>query len=130
VIEFRLSTRTGVPPYLQIVQQVKQAMRLGILEPGDQLPTVKAVVGQLTINANTVLKAYRDLEREGLVDSRQGIGTFVRNRLPGPSPETQMALRRGLDRWLREALSAGLDPESIEGLFRGVLDLALSEGVA
>jgi GntR family transcriptional regulator len=130
VIEFRLNTRTGVPPYLQIVQQVKHALRLGILEVGDQLPTVKAVVGQLTINANTVLKAYRDLEREGLVESRPGVGIFVLRRPPGPSPHTQLVLQRGLDGWLREALAEGLDLESIEALIRGAIYSALNEGVA
>ena len=130
MIQFRLNTRSGVPPYLQIVQQVKHALRLGMLEVGDQLPPVKAVVGQLTINANTVLKAYRDLEREGLVESRSGIGTFVLRRPPGPSPHTQMVLQRGLDRWLHEAQDAGLDLESIEALVRGTIYSAMNEGVA
>ena len=71
-------SHSGVPSYLQIVQQVKHALRLGLLEVGDQLPTVREVVAQITINPNTVLKAYRDLEREGLVESRPGQGTFVR----------------------------------------------------
>jgi GntR family transcriptional regulator len=130
VIEFRLNTRIGVPPYLQIVQQVKHALRLGMLDVGDQLPPVKAVVGQLTINANTVLKAYRDLEREGLVESRSGIGTFILRRPPGPSPQTQMKLQRGLDRWLHEAQAAGLDLESIEALIRATIYSAMNEGVA
>ena len=130
MIEFRLNARSGVPPYLQIVQQVKHALRLGMLETGDQLPTVKSAVGQLSLNANTVLKAYRDLEREGLVESRPGIGTFVLRRPPGPSTETQLALGRGLDRWLLEAIAAGLDVESIEALFRGGIYSALSQGAA
>ena len=66
MIEFRLDARSGVPTYLQLVQQVKQALRLGILHPGDQLPTVKEVVASLAINPNTVLKAYRELDLEGL----------------------------------------------------------------
>ena len=65
MIEFHLDSRSGVSPYLQIVQQVRQALRLGLLREGDQLPTVKEVVGQLAINPNTVLKAYRELEHEG-----------------------------------------------------------------
>ena len=130
VIAFRLDPRSGIPPYLQVVHQVKQALRLGTLEPGDQLPTVKEVVGQLAINANTVLKAYRDLEYEGLVEGRPGVGTFVLRCPPGPSPATQAALRRSLGRWLRAAHEAGVDPESIEALFRGALQEALSEGVA
>ena len=67
MIEFRLETRSGIAPYLQIVQQVKHALRLGMLRSGDQLPTVKEVVGSVAINPNTVLKAYRELEHEGLV---------------------------------------------------------------
>ena len=77
MIAFRLNDRSGVPTYLQLVQQVRQAIRLGILQPGDQLPTVKEVVGTLAINPNTVLKAYRELDREGLVEARRGQGTFV-----------------------------------------------------
>ena len=72
MIEFHLDRRSGVPTYLQLVQQVRQAVRLGILRPGDQLPTVKEVVGRLAINPNTVLKAYRDLDREGLVEGQIG----------------------------------------------------------
>ena len=77
MIEFHLDSRSGVSPYLQIVQQVRQALRVGVLREGDQLPTVKEVVGQLAINPNTVLKAYRELEHEGLASARPGVGTFV-----------------------------------------------------
>ena len=84
MIEFHLEARSGVPTYLQIVQQVRQAIRLGILRPGDQLPTVKEVVGQLAVNPNTVFKSYRELEREGLVQGRPGAGTFVLRRPVGP----------------------------------------------
>src|SRR5215831_14316472 len=84
LIEFRLNAHSGVPTYLQLVQQVRHAVRLGILLPGDQLPTVKDVVGSLAINPNTVLKAYRELDREGLVEGRRGVGTFVSDELPTP----------------------------------------------
>ena len=80
MIEFHLDARSGVPTYLQLVQQVKQAVRLGILQPGDQLPTVKEVVASLAINPNTVLKAYRELDHEGLAEGRRGQGTFVSSR--------------------------------------------------
>src|SRR5437763_14919213 len=76
-IEFHLDSRSGVSPYLQIVQQVRRALRLGVLREGDQLPTVKEVVTRLAINPNTVLKAYRELEHGGLVGARPGVGTFV-----------------------------------------------------
>ncbi len=94
MITFRLNTHSGVPPYLQIVQQVKQALQVGILQPGDQLPTVKEVVGHIAINPNTVFKAYRELESLGLAEGRTGIGTFVKQRPAGPSPEIQEAIRK------------------------------------
>ena len=82
MIEFYLSQDSGVAPYLQIVRQVRQAIRLGILKKGDQLPTVKEVVASLAINPNTVLKAYKELEHAGLAAARPGIGTFVTAALP------------------------------------------------
>jgi GntR family transcriptional regulator len=130
MITFRLDTRSGVAPYLQLVQQVKQALRLGLLDVGDQLPTIKEVVAALVINPNTVLKAYRDLEREGLIESRPGQGTFVTRTLAGPSLKSHAALRRSLARWLREAHAAGLDEESITALFVDTLRHAGEEGVA
>ena len=98
MIEFHLDTRSGVAPYLQIAQQVRQALRMGLLKADDQLPTVRQVVGRLAINPNTVLKAYRDLEREGLVQGRAGVGTFVLRRPDGPPPPLQAQLRRSLIR--------------------------------
>jgi GntR family transcriptional regulator len=117
VIEFSLDVRSGVSPYLQVVQQVRQALRLGMLREGDQLPTVKDVVARLAINPNTVLKAYRELERDGLVSARPGIGTFVTRSLTDASLAAHEPLRRELDRWLTKARRAGLDEESIEALF-------------
>jgi GntR family transcriptional regulator len=115
--EYHLDSRSGVAPYLQIVQQVKQALRLGYLQVGDQLPTVREVVEKLAINPNTVLKAYRDLEHDGLVASRPGQGTFVQRTLVGTSLASHAALRRSLVRWLRSAREAGLDEESILAIF-------------
>jgi GntR family transcriptional regulator len=117
MIEFYLDTHSGVAPYLQIVQQVKQALRLGMLKAGDQLPTVREVVAQIAVNPNTVLKAYRELEHVGLIASRPGHGTFVQRTLASTSPETQAALRRSLSRWLQSASEAGLDQEGILALF-------------
>ena len=91
MISFRMDSRSVVPPYLQIVQQVRQALRMGVLDVGDQLPTVREVVSATAINPNTVLKAYRDLEREGLIEARAGHGTFVRRRPPGPPPGNPLA---------------------------------------
>ena len=117
MIDFHLDVRSGVSPYLQLVQQVQRALRLGLLSVGDQLPTVKQVVAKLAINPNTVLKAYRELERDGLVAARPGIGTFVTRSLTDSSLAAHEPLRRELAKWLAKARRAGLDEESIEALF-------------
>src|SRR5215475_522480 len=116
VIEFHLDSRSGVSPYLQLIQQVRQALRLGMLAAGDQLPTVKDVVGRLAINPNTVLKAYRELEYQGLVAARPGVGTFVTKTLTDESLAAHGELRTELEAWLARARRAGLDEESIEAL--------------
>jgi GntR family transcriptional regulator len=130
VIEFHLDSRSGVSPYLQVVHQVRQALRLGLLSEGDQLPTVKDVVARLLINPNTVLKAYRELEHDGLVAARPGIGTFVIKTLSDASLAAHGPLRHDLDRWFAKARRAGLDDESIEALFRDTFRAATAEGVA
>jgi GntR family transcriptional regulator len=122
--------RSVVPPYLQIVQQVKQALRMGVLDVGDKLPTVREVVAATAINPNTVLKAYRDLERDGLVEARAGHGTFVRHRPPGPSPGTHSRLGRSLIRWVAEAREAGLDDEAMESLLQVALRAKTEEEIA
>jgi GntR family transcriptional regulator len=130
VIEFHLDSRSGVSPYLQVVQQVRQALRLGLLREGDQLPTVKDVVAHLLINPNTVLKAYRELEHDGLVAARPGVGTFVIKTLSDASLAAHGPLRHDLIRWFAKARRAGLDDESIEALFRDTFRAAAAEGVA
>jgi GntR family transcriptional regulator len=117
MIEFHLDSGSGVSPYMQLVRQVRHALRLDLLRVGDQLPTVKDVVAQLAINPNTVLKAYRELEHEGLVAPRPGVGTFVTRTLAGESLPAHGPLRKDLERWLAKARLAGLDDESIEALF-------------
>jgi GntR family transcriptional regulator len=120
-IGFRLDPASGVPVYLQLVQQVEQAMRLGYLKAGDQLPTVKDTVAALAINPNTVLKAYRELEHRGLAGGRPGQGTFVQGSLGQPGLPQQAELRRGLLSWLRDAGAAGLDEAGAGALFGSVL---------
>lgn len=118
---FRLYTGSGVPPYLQLVHQVRQAVLLGFLRPGDRLPLIREVVETLAINPNTVAKAYRQLEQEALVTGRPGQGTFV-NDAPSAtmSAATYTSLRRGLETWLRRAYAAGLDEQSVNALFSTV----------
>jgi GntR family transcriptional regulator len=130
VIEFHLDARSGVAPYLQLIHQVRRALRLGLLREGDQLPTVKEVVARLAINPNTVLKAYRELEYEGLVAARPGVGTFVTRTLNAGSLAAHAPLRQELRRWLATARRAGLDDDSIEALFLTTFRSAAEEGIA
>ena len=129
-ISFHLSPDSGVPAYLQLVQQIKQALRMGSLEIGDKLPTVKEVVAEVAINPNTVMKAYWELEHEGLVEGRQGVGTFVTRRPEGPPPDVQARLARTLERWVHSARNEGLDDESIESMLRGTLRIRRDEAIA
>jgi GntR family transcriptional regulator len=120
-IEFRLDPASGVPTYLQLVQQVEHALRLGYLKPGDQLPKVRDVVASLTINPNTVLKAYRELENKGLAAGRPGQGTFIKATLSQIALPELTALRRTLLSWLASADAAGLDEDGIVALVTSAL---------
>ena len=114
-LQFRLDRKSGMPAYRQVVDQVRQAVRLGILRPGDRLPTVRDVVKQIAINPNTVHRAYRDLEAQGLTEGRPGSGTFIRRSL-SKVPEEQPQLQRRLEKWMRDARAAGLGDEAITAL--------------
>jgi GntR family transcriptional regulator len=129
-VEFHLDQRSGLPMYLQIVQQVKEALRLGLLDVGDQLPTVREVVAATAINPNTVAKAYRELERDGLVSARPGRGTFVESTLAADSIEHHDSLRRDLLVWLMAAQRAGMDDESIRALISSTLREVLGRRAA
>jgi GntR family transcriptional regulator len=118
MIEFYLDAKSGIAPYLQLVHQVRRALKLGLLTEGDQLPTVKDVVSRIAINPNTVSKAYRELEHEGLIAARAGVGTFVTSTASDDSLAPLGPLRHDLEQWLVRARASGLDDESIEALFR------------
>ncbi|MEV5874035.1 GntR family transcriptional regulator [Streptomyces sp. NPDC052101] len=120
MVEYRIDRHSGVATYVQIVQQTKQALRMGLLEPGDRLPTAREVVEATAINPNTVLKAYRELEREGLVEARRGLGTFVRRAL-GTAP-VDSSLRAELEAWADKARGSGLERDDVAALFTAVLD--------
>jgi GntR family transcriptional regulator len=120
-IQLRLDPSSGVPTYLQLVHQVERALRLGFLQPGDQLPKVREVVAELAINPNTVLKAYRELEHKGLTSGRPGAGTFIEASLtPVDLPELA-GLHRSFRTWLEEAASAGLDKDGVVALVESTL---------
>jgi GntR family transcriptional regulator len=129
-VSSELRTDSGVPPYLQLVQQIRQAVRMGVLGIGDRLPTVKEVVAELAINPNTVLKAYRELEHEGLVEGKQGVGTFVARRPDGPPPGTQARLARALHKWVESARAEGMDDEAMESMLHGTLQTNRNEKTA
>lgn len=128
---FRIDSRSGVPPYLQLVQQVRQGVLLGFLRHGDRLPLIREVAEAVAINPNTVAKAYRQLEQEGLVTGRPGQGTFVNETPAGTiSPAIYTSLQRGLEAWLGRARAAGLDEQAISALFTSALNQAKNENIA
>jgi DNA-binding transcriptional regulator YhcF (GntR family) len=131
LIQFHLDQKSGIPFYVQLVQQVRQALLFGMLKAGDRLPTVKEVVAQVAINPNTVLRAYRDLEHEGVVISRPGLGTFVSANPPASMARDQYrALRADLERSIRKARALGLDEDILASLFQHVLRENSKEVVA
>ena len=114
---FRSNPSSGVPVYLQLIEQVKHAIDVGALRPGEQLPAIRRVAEDLVINPNTVAKAYRDLEHEGVIELRQGAGAFVAENGRTAHVETvkagQPVLQAAIDR-LRES---GLSLDEIRRLF-------------
>ena len=131
LITFHLDPNSGVSYYVQLMQQVRQALLFGLLKSGDRLPTVKEVAAQVALNPNTVLRAYRDLEHEGLVVSRPGLGTFVATTVaPAVAQSSYASLRRELERWIRKAHEAGLDDDTLAALVAHVLHAKTKEGVA
>jgi DNA-binding transcriptional regulator YhcF (GntR family) len=120
-LRFRLDPGSGVPTYLQLVQQVEQAARLGYLRVGDKLPRVKDAVAELAINPNTVLKAYRELEHRGIATGKPGQGTFVR-AVPATATLRELTdLRRALLAWIAQAAGSGLDEGAMSALFASSL---------
>jgi len=101
-IEINLDLKSGVPFYRQVIDQVKAAIATESLSPGDRLPTVRQLAVDLSINPNTVSRAYTELELTGLVETQMGSGTFVGNRLVKPDDVEQ---RRMLDQLCQEFLS-------------------------
>jgi GntR family transcriptional regulator len=130
MLDLRIDTRSGVAPYAQVVQQVKQALRLGWLQPGDQLPTVHEVAASIVINPNTVQKAYKELEHEGLVVGRPGRGTFIARSLAQTTPASLAMLSRRLETWVAAARAAGLDDDGIMDVVRATMWAATVEASA
>lgn len=130
MIEYRIDRRSGVAAYAQIVRQTREALLLGTLRAGDRLPTAREVVEATAINPNTVLKAYRELERDGLVEAKRGVGTFVRPDATAPGPATNSPLRAELEDWAARAVTTGLSREEADALVRAALDRHYDRGDA
>lgn len=126
---FFLNQSRGIPVYLQLVHQVKHALQLGYLKPGDQLPTVKQVVSSVVVNPNTVLKAYRILEAEGLVDIRPGSGTFLTGSEGGLNLGNLDQIQASLREWFQKAIQAGLDQSAIDAIFSRVMRECIEESI-
>ncbi len=122
MIEFRIARRGASPAYLQIVEQTRRALEHGRLAVGDQLPTAREVVSTTGINPNTVLKAYRELERQGLVEGRVGTGTFVTGDLARLQSDLVSPLAQELRGWLDAAMTAGMARHEVVALVNSMLD--------
>ncbi|MFC9861744.1 MULTISPECIES: GntR family transcriptional regulator [unclassified Streptomyces] len=122
VVVFRIDRRSGVATYLQIVHQVEQALRMGALEEGDRLPTAAQVAATTKVNPNTTLKAYRELERAGLAEVRQGAGTFITRSLAQPLTGPDSPLHSTLSEWIRQAHAEGLSGQDVTALFRAAFE--------
>lgn len=112
-----INPRTGVPIYRQLMQQIKTGITAGILAPGEKMPTVREVALELTINPNTVARAYRELEIEGLLSSTQGKGTYVAKGLSPPSKERKQIFQEKVMRLIVEGEQLKLSPKIMESIF-------------
>ena len=122
MIHLRLEPHSAMPAYAQLVRQVRSAVLRGVLVPGDRLPSAREVVSLLAINPNTVLKAYTQLEHEGVAFSRAGQGTFIADTAPRSIlASTLRRLEPGLLRWIAKARAAGLSEEAVYALFESAV---------
>jgi GntR family transcriptional regulator len=118
-IRFRLDSRSGIAPYRQLVEQVRAALVAGRLKPGDQLPPVREVVTQITINPNTVHRAYRELEHLGITEAQWGLGTFITaDPIANELPKVQLSLTDILSAWFSDARAAGLTDDEILNMLK------------
>jgi GntR family transcriptional regulator len=117
---FTVDPHSGVPIYLQLIEQIKRSVALGVLAPGEQLPTVKQLATDLTLNPNTVARVYRELERDGIIETSPGRGSFIRAN-GGIGNATRAAAdvaAAAIDLAVREAKSIGIEPAQAHDLFR------------
>lgn len=116
-MRFFVNPKSGVPIYKQIVQQIKKGVAGGILKPGDRLPTVREVALDLTVNPNTVARAYRELEAGGIITSVQGRGTFISREITPATAEKEAIMRENIRGLFREAGQLNLTPQEVRRIF-------------
>src|SRR5260221_13282416 len=126
---FRTNASSGVPLYVQLMEQVKHAVEIGALRPGDQLPTIRALAQELIMNSNTVVRAYRELEHEGIVELRHGLGAFISSSVSARGKvmrQAQNIVQSAVER-LR---SLGVTEQEIRRLFESELSATQSENLS
>jgi GntR family transcriptional regulator len=117
-----VNPRSGVPLYVQLIEQVKHALEIGALQPGEQLPTVRQLASELTIAPNTIVKAYDELARLGLIESKPGVGTIVVMNIDGALRQQQReALSERLQRLVRDAAHLEVDEKHLRAEFEAAL---------
>ncbi len=129
-MDIEINFRSGVPIYIQIMDQVKHLIAVGRLQPGDQLPTVRQMAADLRVNFNTIARAYRLLDEAGIISTQHGRGTFI---LELESAENGEKLRRQdlarLTRhYLTEAQRLGYEPDDVRGIFENKLSMWIAAG--
>ena len=125
---FRTNPSSGIPLYLQLIDQVKHAIEIGTLRPGEQLPTIRKVAEDLVMNPNTVARAYRELEYAGIIEVKHGTGAFVSQSATGPTKVVRKA--QAVAQAAIERLAAmGLGEEEIRRLVENELALLRADGV-
>jgi GntR family transcriptional regulator len=118
-MEIRLSSTDGVPVYRQIISQVKYMIASGRLQPGQELPPIRALAEKLVINPNTVVRAYSELHREGVVESRHGSGTYVREPASNQATKGEcQALAPKVDSLLTDASHLNVRLDQVVGLVK------------
>jgi GntR family transcriptional regulator len=117
---FTVDPHSGVPIYLQLIEQVKRSVALGVLVPGEQLPTVKQLATELTINPNTVARVYRELERDGIIETSPGRGSFIRANggVGNAARAVTDVAAAAIDAAVREAKSIGVTSQQANDLFK------------
>lgn len=127
---FRLNPQSGVPIYLQLIEQVKHGIENGALRPGDQLPGIRKLAESIPMNPNTVAKAYKELEHMGLVELRQGSGAFISEGLDTKELTDRMKSARPIvEKTVERLLQMGLNEEEVRRLIEAELAAKRLEGV-